>query len=110
MAAKVWEENKYDVIIEPAGIYWHEMAEHWPKVIFCTNQKLLSNKIQTKFINIVRDVESWKASLKGFIGQLYEMPDDLLLDQVLANNKSISPTAHFAFDVSFRHYCRYIVG
>ena len=38
------------------------------------------------------------------------MPDDLLLDQVLANNKSISPTAHFAFDVSFRHYARYIVG
>ena len=32
MAKKVWEENKYDVVIEPAAIYWHEMAEHWPKL------------------------------------------------------------------------------
>ena len=48
--------------------------------------------------------------MKNFFGQLYGMPDDLLLDQVLANNKTISPTAHFAFDKPFRHYCTYIVG
>ena len=110
MAAKVWEENKYDVVIEPAGIYWHEMAEHWPKVSFIQLNLNFTFEIKTKFINIVREVESWKQSVKTFIGQLYDMPDDLLLDQVLANNKSISPTAHFAFDVSFRHYCKYIVG
>ena len=49
MAKTVWEENEYDVIIEPAGLYWTEMADYWPK---------------TKFINITRDVESWQESLK----------------------------------------------
>ena len=49
MAKTIWEENEYDVIIEPSGLYWTEMADHWQK---------------TKFINLVRDVESWQVSLK----------------------------------------------
>ena len=49
MAKKVWEENKYDVVIEPSALYWHEMAQHWP---------------EAKFINLVRDVDSWQVSLK----------------------------------------------
>ena len=40
--AKVWEDNHYDVIVEPSGLYWFEMAAHWPK---------------TKFIQLRRDVE-----------------------------------------------------
>ena len=40
--AKIWEENEFDVIIEPSGLYWFEMADHWPK---------------TKFIQLCRDVE-----------------------------------------------------
>ena len=48
--AKIWEDNKYDVIIEPAGLYWLEMAAHWPK---------------TKFIQLTRDIESWEASGKS---------------------------------------------
>jgi len=32
--AKIWEDNHYDVIIEPAGLYWFEMAPHWPKTKF----------------------------------------------------------------------------
>ena len=50
--AKIWEENEYDVIIEPAGLYWVEMSQHWPK---------------TKLINLVRDVVSWERSLKEFV-------------------------------------------
>ena len=55
MAKAIWEDNEYDVIIEPAGIYWYEMTKHWPK---------------TKFINLVRDVEGWKTSLKEWIMML----------------------------------------
>ena len=51
--AKIWEDNHFDVIIEPAALYWLEMAQHWPK---------------TKLINLVRDdAETWARSLKGFI-------------------------------------------
>ena len=45
--ATIWEDNQYDVIIEPAGIYWYEMAQHWPK---------------TKFIHLIRDPKSWEKS------------------------------------------------
>ena len=47
MAEKIWVENKYDVIIEPAGIYWTYMVDLWPK---------------TKFIQVTREEESWKKS------------------------------------------------
>ena len=45
--AKIWEENEYDVIIEPAGIMWTWMVDHWPK---------------TKFIHVTRDESSWATS------------------------------------------------
>ena len=47
--AKIWEDNKYEVIVEPSALYWHEMAEHWPK---------------TKFIHLIRDLDGWKKSLQ----------------------------------------------
>ena len=47
--AKIWEDNKYEVIIEPSALFWTEMAEHWPK---------------TKFIHLTRDLASWKKSLQ----------------------------------------------
>ena len=56
--AKIWEENEFDVIIEPAGLYWFEMSKHWPK---------------TKLINIVRDVEGWAKSLKDFCSGLVQV-------------------------------------
>ena len=46
--AKIWEDNKFEVIVEPSALYWKEMAEHWPK---------------TKFIHLIRDLVSWKKSL-----------------------------------------------
>ena len=49
MAKRVWEDNKYDVIIEPAGLYWFEMSQIWP---------------EAKFIHLYRDVESWSTSLE----------------------------------------------
>ena len=49
MAKTVWEDNKYEVIIEPSGIYWYEMAQIWP---------------EAKFIHLYRDVESWSRSLE----------------------------------------------
>ena len=49
MAKTVWEDNKYDVIIEPAGLYWLEMSKIWP---------------EAKFIHLFRDVESWSISLE----------------------------------------------
>ena len=49
MAKIAWEDNEYDVIIEPSGLYFKEMAEHWPK---------------TKFINLVRDPIEFKQSLE----------------------------------------------
>ena len=49
MAKTIWEDNKYDVVIEPAGLYWYEMSQIWPN---------------TKFIHLYRDVESWSRSLE----------------------------------------------
>jgi hypothetical protein len=45
--AVIWENNKYDVIIEPAGLMMYEMMTHWPN---------------TKFIHMTRDPEQWKTS------------------------------------------------
>ena len=47
--AKIWEDNQYEVIIEPSALYWNEMVEHWPK---------------TKFIHLIRDFAGWKKSLQ----------------------------------------------
>ena len=38
------------------------------------------------------------------------MPDDALIDQIMANNKLISPTAHAGLSGSMEHYCFYIIG
>lgn len=92
--AKIWEVNHFDVIIEPAGLYWAEMAKHWPK---------------TKFINLVRDVSSWSRSLKSFSSANHAIPDGFLIDQVLANNLSMSPEAVAGYEAMGR-YARYIVG
>ena len=62
LAKAVWESNKYDVIIKPAGLFWKEMSDHWPKA---------------KLINMVREVESWKASLKGMMQQVRASKDHL---------------------------------
>ena len=86
------------------------MAKHWPN---------------TKFINLVRDVDGWQASLKvsnffviiftylnqqKFMTTLYDLPDDTLLDQILANNPLISPTAHHGLNAGLGYYCSYIIG
>merc|ERR1712168_519040 len=77
--AKIWEDNEYDVIIEPAGIYWTWMAEHWPK---------------TKFIHVVRDEESWKKSYIEFFRAIYE--NKTSLEHVLYRNPHISSTVNEA--------------
>jgi len=42
--------EKYDVILEPSHLYWHEMAEAWPK---------------TKFVQVTRELEAWCKSFEG---------------------------------------------
>lgn len=92
--ARIWENNEFDVIIEPAGLFWVEMAKHWPK---------------TKLINLVREVGSWQRSLKEFVMAQFEIPDDALIDQILANNNMISPEAHAGYR-TMESYVIYIVG
>ena len=41
---------------------------------------------------------------------LYDLPDDTLLDQILANNPLISPTAHHGLNAGLDYYCSYIIG
>ena len=45
--AKIFEENEFDVVIEPSGILWPYMVDHWPK---------------TKFIQLTREITAWKKS------------------------------------------------
>jgi len=90
--AKVWEDNEYDVIIEPAGIYWTWMAEHWPN---------------TKFIHVVRDEESWKKSFLEFFKIVFE--DKSSLEHVLYRNPHISPT-HKEAQAFLDAYARNIVN
>ena len=68
-AEQIWEKNEYDVIIEPAGLYWLEMAAHWPK---------------TKFIQLCRDVESWEKSACNFLCAIMpeSIPHGAILNQV----------------------------
>ena len=49
MAKMIWEDNKYEVICEPSGLYWYEMSQVWPNA---------------KFIHLYREVESWSRSLE----------------------------------------------
>ena len=64
--AKIWEDNKYDVIIEPAGLYWLEMSKHWPK---------------TKFIQLCRDVDNWDQSVSGFMKTIIGIPNGAIMDR-----------------------------
>jgi len=93
--AKIWEDNKYDVIIEPSGLYWLEMANHWPK---------------TKFIQLTRDVESWEASVTGFMKTIIGIPQGAIMDHNLFNNPHISPTAHHALHRAVEPYALYTIG
>jgi len=56
--AKIWEDNQYEVIIEPSALFWNEMVEHWPK---------------TKFIHLTRDFPGWKKSLQWVPNYLYKI-------------------------------------
>jgi len=93
--AKIWEDNHYDVIIEPAGLYWFEMATHWPK---------------TKFIQLCRDVVSWENSLRGFMQTIFGIPNGTIMDQLLYSNPNMSPTAHHALHKAIEPYCLYAIG
>ena len=85
--AKIWEDNKFEVIIEPSALYWNEMVNHWPK---------------TKFIHLTRDYISWKKSLQAFVGTLADMPKGSRLDHHHYASPMISPTAHFALTTCMR--------
>ena len=58
LAKRVWEENEYEVICEPSGLYWYEMSQHWTK---------------TKFIHLTREVNSWVKSLHNFCRPVMDM-------------------------------------
>ena len=58
LAKRVWEENEYEVICEPSGLYWYEMSQHWTK---------------TKFIHLTREVNSWIKSLHDFCRPVMDM-------------------------------------
>jgi len=79
--AKVWEDNEFDAIIEPAGIYWTFMAEHWPK---------------TKFIHLTRDEESWKKSFSASVRACYDPKGSV--EHLIANNSFISPSMNAAVE------------
>jgi len=77
--AKIWEENGFDAIVEPAGLYWNFMVKHWPK---------------TKFIHVTRDDESFKASFSEYIPAAIDPKDTV--EHLLANNTFISPSMNTA--------------
>ena len=71
------------------------MVTHWPK---------------TKFIHLYRDEESWKQSLKGFMGTLHGIPKGAILDQLFYGNPCMSPTSHHALHSFVDRYSRYAAG
>ena len=79
-AKEVWEDNQYDVIIEPAGLYWYEMAKHWKK---------------TRFIQLVSDPERWENSLKNWMKTILNFEKGSSIDMQLYNNEHLSKTGHF---------------
>ena len=72
------------------------MAEHWPK---------------TKFIQLVRDIESWETSASNFLKAIMpaSIPHGAILNQVFYENEHISPTAHHALHKGLEPYPQYIV-
>merc|ERR1719238_1728226 len=91
--AKIWEENEYDVIIEPAGIMWTWMVDHWPK---------------TKFIHVTRDDTSWATSYENFIRVCMDGIPKTTPDHLMANNSFLSDTAN-EYSSCFDSYCRNLV-
>jgi len=92
---KVWEEKEIEVIVEPSGLYWYEMVAHWPK---------------TKFIHLVRDVDSWSKSLSGFMKSIMAIPKGALMDHLFYHNALMSPTAHHALHTAVYGYQLYATG
>ena len=41
---------------------------------------------------------------------MYDMPDDTLVEHILGNKHSLSPTAHHGLTVGLDHYAYYAVG
>jgi len=94
-AKHAFEDPGFNVIIEPAGVMWMDMVKHWPK---------------TKFIQLVRDEDSWKKSFINFYASVFSIPPSKYgLQYVLANNPDISPTAYKGFK-ALQNYCRLIIG
>jgi len=90
--AKIWEDNKFEVIIEPSALFWQEMVDHWPK---------------TKFIQLTRDMAGFKKSLEGFLGTLADIPKGAIMDHHHYASPMISPTAHHALTTVVRAYSHY---
>ena len=78
--AKIWEENEYDVIIEPAGLLWPEMAAHWP---------------QAKLLHLTRDEESWRKSFWNFHAEMLE--SNQTLEVVLSKGYGLYTVIFFVF-------------
>ena len=95
--AKIWEDNQFDVINEPAGLFWNLMVDYWPK---------------SEVIHVVRDEISWKKSYRYIavvvaVDVLQIFSDFLTailgtseiqqtLEVVLYRNPHISPTVNEA--------------
>lgn len=90
--AKIWEDNKFEVIIEPSALFWHEMVQHWPK---------------TKFIQLTRDMAGFKQSIQGFLGTLADIPKGAIMDHHHYATPHVSPTAHHALTTATRGYSLY---
>ena len=125
------EENKYEVICEPSGLYWYEMSQHWTK---------------TKFIHLTREVNSWVKSLHDFCRPVMDMEKVRVSINIIGYDGSydmvhiisickhltcwlkihtkgtfldhfiyqkpalISPTSHAGYRKGIRPYTKYIVG
>ena len=48
--------------------------------------------------------------LQNIVKYAYDLSDDETIEHLLANNPSISPTAHHGLSVSLNYYCKYAVG
>ena len=83
------------MIVEPSGLYWFEMAAHWPK---------------TKFIQLCRDVEGWTKSLREFMHSIFDIPNGAIMDQLFYSNPHMSPTAHHALHRAVEPYSLYTIG
>lgn len=80
--AKIWEDNQYEVIIEPTALFWTFMVDHWPKA---------------KLVHVVRDEISWKKSYINYMNVVCGTSEiQQTLEVVLYHNSHISPTVNEA--------------